>query len=408
MVAEHLSNDIRSVDATLYRHLMRLPPAHTLVVTRADLRLWRYWIPGPKHETRYRDPADYAVHFRDLFREAVRCRTRSIARVGAYLSGGLDSSSVVCMAERLRRDEMIPDVGFETFSLVFPGLDCDESQYINDVISRWDLRGHLICPDDDGGRCYHADYRAMARRFRDLPNYPNGCTADPIKQRAVERGFKILLTGFGGDDWFTGSLRHWGDSIRRGDLLTLARQIWFDRRVPWAEVSARRVLAEGVSAILDEERMGWCDESSSGSPVRGAQPASSLQRLRKRPERQPVARWASQTKIAWPGPRWHRRTCGATARAGISFTCWKSRIALRRAWASSRGLVRDDWRPHAPLLRVVRQPSAVVSPEELAGGIWEQPEPWIAGPRVRTSAGDLDHQRIVAHEGIAGRAEDRS
>lgn len=67
VVAEHLSNDIRSVDATLYRHLMRLPPAHTLVVTRADLRLWRYWIPGPKHETRYRDPADYAVHFRDLF-----------------------------------------------------------------------------------------------------------------------------------------------------------------------------------------------------------------------------------------------------------------------------------------------------------------------------------------------------
>lgn len=252
VVAEHLSNDIRSIDETLYRGLMRLPPAHTLVVTREEQRLWRYWSPDPRREIRYRDPADYAAHFRELFREAVRCRVRCTAKVGAYLSGGLDSSSVVCMTEQLLRDHAVQDVGFETFSLVFPGQACDESPFINDVIARWGSPAHRICPDDDGGRCYHADYAGMARQFRDLPNYPNGCTANPIKETALRRGFKVLLTGFGGDDWLTGSLRHWGDSMRQGRPLELARQIWFDRRVPWADVSARRVLTEALGAMCGE------------------------------------------------------------------------------------------------------------------------------------------------------------
>ncbi len=53
------------------------------------------------------------------------------------LSGGLDSSSVACVAQSLINTGTISKNGFETFSMVFPGWPCDESDYIHDVGQKW-------------------------------------------------------------------------------------------------------------------------------------------------------------------------------------------------------------------------------------------------------------------------------
>lgn len=83
---------------SLFAGIHRLPPGHLMLVERGQLRLERYWQIDPTKQIRYKRPEAYVEHFRALFEEAVRCRTRSAFPVGCFLSGGLDSSAITMMA----------------------------------------------------------------------------------------------------------------------------------------------------------------------------------------------------------------------------------------------------------------------------------------------------------------------
>src|SRR5439155_7784202 len=86
-------------DETFFEGIRQLPPAHTLTVD-ARVRLQRYWDLPPCGEV---GPSmrNAAESFRHLFRDAVRLRLRSDVPIGTCLSGGLDSSSIVCVANDL-------------------------------------------------------------------------------------------------------------------------------------------------------------------------------------------------------------------------------------------------------------------------------------------------------------------
>jgi asparagine synthase (glutamine-hydrolysing) len=104
MIGEYLVMAVTSQEETLYRDIFRLPPAHVVSVQGGQLRKERYWTLDLAKQIRYRTDEEYAAHFFAVFKEAVRCRLRSHGAVGAHLSGGLDSSSVVCMAQGLYRE----------------------------------------------------------------------------------------------------------------------------------------------------------------------------------------------------------------------------------------------------------------------------------------------------------------
>jgi asparagine synthase (glutamine-hydrolysing) len=228
MIGEYLGRAITSQEETLYRDVFRLPSGHILVVQPDGLRKARYWDIDPTRAIRYRTDAEYAEHFAELFREAVRCRLRCHKPVGAYLSGGLDSSSVVGVAQSLYREGAVGDRGFETFSMVFPGRPCDESAYIQDVVRMWGLKSNAVDPEESDP----PDYAAQVRQYHDFPDYPNGSMADPLRSLARAKGFRVLLTGLGGDDWLTGSSYHYADLLRRLCVVALIRQVRFDSRVP--------------------------------------------------------------------------------------------------------------------------------------------------------------------------------
>jgi len=88
-------------DATLYQGIRRLPAAHFLVVTSRGIRLQRYWDPATLRSSRSRTDEDIIEGFQDVFAAAVRSRLAGSGDVAATLSGGLDSSAIVCMARRL-------------------------------------------------------------------------------------------------------------------------------------------------------------------------------------------------------------------------------------------------------------------------------------------------------------------
>lgn len=150
MVLAFLLREFREGDAgrSFFRGIHRLPPGHFLVVQDGRLRVERYWAIDPTRETRYPRDDEYIEHFRCLFREAVRCRMRSDFPIGAFLSGGLDSSAIVCTAERLfnERDGVCPPL--EAFTLFSDHPDSDERRYVQAVVEATGIKAHEVYASD--------------------------------------------------------------------------------------------------------------------------------------------------------------------------------------------------------------------------------------------------------------------
>jgi asparagine synthase (glutamine-hydrolysing) len=88
---------------TPYSGIHSVPPGHSVLVTKEGVKIQPFWKLPIGNTIRYRRESDYEDQLRALFREAVQCRLRTSAPVLAELSGGLDSSSIVCMASHLMR-----------------------------------------------------------------------------------------------------------------------------------------------------------------------------------------------------------------------------------------------------------------------------------------------------------------
>lgn len=248
MIGEYLADEITSRNETLYRDVYRLPPAHLLLVGPGGVRIRRYWDVDPARTIRYRTDAEYAEHLAVVFREAVRCRLRSRGPVGVALSGGLDSSAVLGVAQSLVREGAVADAGLEAFSMRFPGLPCDEGGYIEDVLRMWGVKSHAVRVPAADAACY----AEQARRYHDFPDYPNGAVADPLKALAREQGVRVLLTGFGGDEWLSGHVYHTADLLRRFRVLGAIRQTRLDSRVDGIVLPALPVLRLGLWPLLPD------------------------------------------------------------------------------------------------------------------------------------------------------------
>lgn len=85
---------------TTYRDIRRLPPAHSLVVSRELTRIERYWTPPIDGRIRYRRADDYIEHFQLVLQQAVSDRLRTHP-VGIFLSGGLDSGAIAAVAREV-------------------------------------------------------------------------------------------------------------------------------------------------------------------------------------------------------------------------------------------------------------------------------------------------------------------
>jgi asparagine synthase (glutamine-hydrolysing) len=218
VVGEYLTGTLKARGDTLFRNVKRLPAAHQMVVGVNRIRERAYLELDPHKQIRYRDDDEYADHFREIFAEAVRCRMRAIGGVGAHLSGGLDSTSVVGMANSLRREGKVADAPFETFSLLFDHPDMDERAYIFETVKSLGLTANYPEPVPvDLPMCAEA-----VRRFHDFTEYPNGGMWNRLWPMARAKGIRVLLSGTGSDEWMSGSRYAYGDLLRSGRW----RKLW--------------------------------------------------------------------------------------------------------------------------------------------------------------------------------------
>jgi asparagine synthase (glutamine-hydrolysing) len=241
MIAEHLANAITSQDETVYAGIARLPHGHSLTVTTGgQISRHRYWAIDPERTLSCASDADYADCFRELFTEAVRCRMPEGAAVAIYLSGGMDSSAVTAAARAVSPEGLPP----EAFSLVFgDDRERDEIRYIEDMCRHSGVRSHVTRAEDSAEDNGPAAPRDVLDALRDRP-------ALAWKQEIRARGFRVVLSGQGGDHGLLGSFNQYADLLRRGRVLAMLRQWRADRRVPDSDVTASDLITSGMWPLL--------------------------------------------------------------------------------------------------------------------------------------------------------------
>lgn len=149
-VAYHIAKDADHT-TTFYVDILRLPAAHSMLVSPRSARLVRYWEPVAAPNLGCRTDQDYADAFKEVFTEAVRCRLRSAYPISSALSGGLDSSSIACTARRLLDEQNRPPL--HTLSAIFPDLPeadlrwIDERKYIEAVTALGGFCPHYVRAD---------------------------------------------------------------------------------------------------------------------------------------------------------------------------------------------------------------------------------------------------------------------
>ena len=107
---------------TIYRGIAKLPPAHMAVYCDGRLEVKPYWQPDFQAEDR-RSPQDDAQELRELLTSSVEMRLESDVPLGAFLSGGIDSTIIVGLMQKLSRQPV------RTFSIGFPVKEYDETHY---------------------------------------------------------------------------------------------------------------------------------------------------------------------------------------------------------------------------------------------------------------------------------------
>ena len=224
LICLYLLNRFDEREETLYKDIYRLPPSHFMVVENGHMRKGQYWDIDPNYSIRYKTDEEYADHFLSLFKEAVRVRLRSHGPVGALLSGGLDSSSIVCTAQLLYQEKSIPNNGFETFSLIFDKFPCDERSYITEVVNKWNGHANYFTYDE-----YLSDVDfEQTKQYCDVGYFQNLLFLAPAFREAQQKGIRIMLNGIGGDELLAVGFDHLTDLIMQGKIHKLIPQFRHD------------------------------------------------------------------------------------------------------------------------------------------------------------------------------------
>ncbi len=196
-------------DETMFDGVRQLPPAHYMIVTHTGIEeceeYWDVTLNPALHSDVHADGA-VAGAFLDLLTDAVRLHLRSDVPVGTCLSGGLDSSTLTVLINRLLREDNT-DGGTElqnTFSACFDDDRFDESPFIDIVVDHTNVRSHLTYPDtrtiwDDLSHLLYINDEPFAA----LTIYSQYCV-----MREARKEVKVVLDGQGADELLAGYIAY--------------------------------------------------------------------------------------------------------------------------------------------------------------------------------------------------------
>jgi asparagine synthase (glutamine-hydrolysing) len=219
---------------TPYRKIFSVEPGFVVSVHKGRARARRFWLPDTKKEIRYRRDVEYSDHFRQLFREAVQCRLRVDGPIWAELSGGLDSSSIVCMADRLMAEESHQAKRLKTISYLDDGETSYDRRFIETVEEKRGETGYHFLRKGHWVQLASPKDEFIERPSVSLCVY--GAQAQVGRAMNAE-GARILFSGFGGDQLLWSAP---APAAQIGDLICQLKPLKLHRQVhEWSRVLQR-------------------------------------------------------------------------------------------------------------------------------------------------------------------------
>jgi asparagine synthase (glutamine-hydrolysing) len=177
---------------TAFSEINELQPGAYLLVKDGSVKMFQYWqMEFPEIYDRERSLNSWAEELHALLVDAVRLRLRADVPVGAYLSGGLDSSSITSLIKHFTTNEV------ETFSIAFHDKAYDESRYQNEVARHLGTNHHQIrCEYKDIAENFPEAIWHIERPILRTAPVPLFMLSDLVRQN----DFKVVLTGEGSDE----------------------------------------------------------------------------------------------------------------------------------------------------------------------------------------------------------------
>jgi asparagine synthase (glutamine-hydrolysing) len=243
-----LTGAVDESERTFFEGIRSLPPAHNVVVPLAGDGATpsprRYWdIPEEGYGGGFEEAAG---EFRHRLTDSVAVHARSDVPVGSCLSGGLDSSSIVCVAEELRREGRIPAYAHSGFGYVAREQEVSERRHMEEVARATSLQMHYIEVPPER----FSDALVEIVRQQDEPFGTTSIAAQWfVFERAKKEGMKVMLDGQGADELLAGYHGYFpliGPALLRSrrplEYLRFSRA--HRRRFGTAPMSRRQALAE--------------------------------------------------------------------------------------------------------------------------------------------------------------------
>jgi asparagine synthase (glutamine-hydrolysing) len=180
-----------------FKRIQKLPPASILLINRDGETLSRYWSLDYSDKLRGASEAELADRLDGHLREATRIRLMSEVPLGAFLSGGIDSSAVVAaMAEQMSEP-------VKTFSIGFSDSDFDEVRFARQVAQRFATDHHEFRVEPEALSIMPKLARHYGEPFADPSAIPSFYLAE-----LASRHVTVALNGDGADESFAGYTRY--------------------------------------------------------------------------------------------------------------------------------------------------------------------------------------------------------
>ena len=239
---------------TMFEGVTHVLPGHVVTIDRSGIRSETWWTCPSTTQTSKMTRSDWHTQFLELLEDAVRLRLRSDVPVGAFLSGGVDSSSVVGMMHRLRGPRM------KTFSIGFEDRRFDETRWSELAAERFQTEHYseLFEPSEISQwirAIYHCD-----QPHGDVSFIPT------LRLSALASSeVKVVLTGDGGDELFGGYDKYVHFLGRERDSSTLVED--FVRETAVFEIEQMRLLLvpELRSVLTDHDPLTTARTAQAGA-----------------------------------------------------------------------------------------------------------------------------------------------
>lgn len=223
-LAEVISHQKRSSNLSVYMGVRQVPRASMASLQGPHLSIRQYWQPSEfaVEPAWVKAEQDVTATCRRLIAESIRQRIGDVGETWAQLSGGLDSSSIVSCVEHLAECDELPHGLAGTVTFVdYHGTGTDEREYSECVVKQWHVPNTAIV---DPPTWYDATSKLphLDQPRGDLHVYPRDQQLCAIVRAA---GGRILLTGSGGDELFSGTMLFFADWLAQGRIWPAVREM---------------------------------------------------------------------------------------------------------------------------------------------------------------------------------------